>query len=53
MKILKTNFSGLKIIQLNKHSDKRGSLVETYRRNLIKGEKLIFDYKVFSKKKYN
>tara|TARA_B100000700_G_C14943676_1_gene808041 strand:+ start:29 stop:565 length:537 start_codon:yes stop_codon:yes gene_type:complete len=50
MKILKTNFSGLKIIKLNKHSDKRGSLVETYRRNLIKGEKLIFDYKVFSKK---
>ena len=50
MKIIKTNFSGLKIIKLKKHSDNRGSLIETYRKKVLGGERLIFDYKVFSKK---
>ena len=50
MKIIKTPFKGLKIIKLKKHSDKRGNLVETFRENRLKGKKLIFDYRVFSKK---
>ena len=50
MKIIKTSFKGLKIVKLKKHSDKRGNLVETFRENKIQGKRLIFDYRVFSKK---
>tara|TARA_B100001996_G_scaffold349807_1_gene308758 strand:+ start:138 stop:674 length:537 start_codon:yes stop_codon:yes gene_type:complete len=50
MKIIKTKFSGLKIIKLKKNNDFRGNLSETYRKKLLKGKDLIFDYKVFSKK---
>ena len=50
MLIKKTKFNGLKIIKSKKNIDFRGNLVETYRKKLIKGNDLIFDYKVFSKK---
>ena len=50
MKIIKTKFSGLQIVKFKKNSDSRGYLVETYRKKLLKGKDLIFDYKVFSKK---
>ena len=50
MRFLKTKFSGLKIIKLKKHTDNRGNLQETYRKNIFGGKNLIFDYKVFSKK---
>ena len=50
MKVINTNFSGLKIIKLKKHSDSRGSLTETYRKKTLSGKDLIFDYKVSSKK---
>ena len=50
MKIIKTNFSGLKIIKLKKNLDKRGYLVETFRKSKIYDKNLVFDYSVFSKK---
>ena len=50
MKIIKTNFSGLKIIKLKKNLDKRGYLVETFRKSRIYDKNLVFDYSVFSKK---
>ena len=50
MKIIKTKFSDLKIVKLKKNSDLRGNLIETYRKKLLKGKNLIFDYKVFSRK---
>ena len=50
MKVKKTSFSGLKIIKLKKHSDNRGNLAETYSKKIIRGKKLIFDYRVYSKK---
>ena len=50
MKIIKTNFSGLKIIKLKKNLDKRGYLVETFRKSKIDDKNLVFDYSVFSKK---
>ena len=52
MKFKKTSFSGLKIIKLKQNSDDRGHLVEIYKKKLFKEKDLIFDYKVFSKKKY-
>ena len=51
MKIIKTKFANLRIVKLKKNSDSRGHLAETYRKNLFKGKDLIFDYKVYSKKK--
>ena len=50
MKIIKTNFTGLKIIKLKKNKDKRGYLTETFRKEKIYDKNLIFDYSVFSKK---
>ena len=50
MRIIKTKIAGLKIIKLKKNKDFRGELTETYRKKLLKGKDLIFDYKVFSKK---
>ena len=50
MKIIKTNFTGLKIIKLKKNKDKRGYLIETFRKEKIYDKNLIFDYSVFSKK---
>ena len=50
MKIIKTKFKGLKIIQQKKIGDSRGNLRETFRRNIIKWDNLIFDYATSSKK---
>ena len=50
MKIIKTRFKGLYIIKQKKHNDNRGSLRETFRKNIINWDKLIFDYATTSKK---
>ena len=50
MKVIKTKFSGLKIIQQKKFGDSRGSLRETFRKKIIKWDNLIFDYATLSKK---
>jgi dTDP-4-dehydrorhamnose 3,5-epimerase len=50
MKVLNTKFSGLKIIQQKKHGDNRGNLRETFRKNIIKWDELVFDYATTSKK---
>ena len=50
MKIIKTSFKGLKIIKLKKNKDKRGYLIETFRKEKIYDKNLIFDYSVSSKK---
>ena len=50
MKILNTKFSGLKIIQQKRHGDNRGNLRETYRKNIIKWNELVFDYATTSRK---
>ena len=50
MRIIKTKFFGLKIVKSKKNNDLRGNLVETYRKKILKGKNLIFDYKVLSKK---
>ena len=50
MRIIKTTFSGLKIIKLKKNIDNRGYLIEIFRKSKIGDENLIFDYSVFSKK---
>ena len=50
MKVLKTKFSGLKIIQQKKNSDNRGNLRETYRKNIVNWGELVFDYATSSKK---
>ena len=50
MKVIDTKFKGLKIILQKKHGDKRGFLRETYRKKIIKWDKLIFDYSTTSKK---
>ena len=50
MKILNTNFQGLKIIQQKKHGDSRGYLRETFIKKIIKWDELIFDYATTSKK---
>ena len=51
MKIIKTRFKGLYIVRQKKHKDNRGSLRETFRKNIISWNKLIFDYATTSKKK--
>ena len=50
MKVINTNFDGLKIIQQKKNIDRRGYLRETFIKKIIKWDKLIFDYTTTSKK---
>ena len=50
MKIVNTKFQDLKIISQKKNSDSRGNLRETFRREIIKWDNLIFDYATTSKK---
>ena len=49
MRVISTKFKGLKIIQQKKHGDDRGNLRETFRKKIIKWDKLIFDYATTSK----
>lgn len=50
MKVVSTKFKGLKIILTKKHADSRGYLRETFKKNLINWNNLIFDYSTTSKK---
>jgi dTDP-4-dehydrorhamnose 3,5-epimerase len=50
MRVIDTNFKGLKIIQQKKHGDSRGNLRETYIKKIIRWNDLIFDYATTSKK---
>ena len=50
MKVIKTKFKGLYIIKQKRHIDSRGSLRETFKKNIISWDKLIFDYATTSKK---
>ena len=50
MQVINTKFEDLKIIQQSKCGDARGYLRETYRKKIIKWDKLIFDYATTSKK---
>ena len=50
MKVISTKFKGLKIIQQKRNKDLRGSLRETFRKEIIKWDNLIFDYATVSKK---
>ena len=50
MKVIDTKFKDLKIIQQKKNVDRRGYLRETFRKNIIKWDSLIFDYTTSSKK---
>jgi len=50
MRVFNTKFKGLKIIQQEKYEDKRGFLRVTYKKKIIKWEKLVFDYVTTSKK---
>ena len=50
MKVIKTKFNGLKIIQQKKFFDFRGNLRETFRKKIIKWNDLVFDYATVSKK---
>ena len=50
MKVINTNFEGLKIVQQKKHSDSRGNLRETFRKKIVSWDNLIFDYATTSKK---
>ena len=50
MKVINTQFKDLKIIQQKKHGDARGNLRETFRKNIIKWNDLVFDYTTSSKK---
>ena len=50
MKIINTKFKNLKIIQQKKHGDRRGYLIETFSKKIIKWDDLIFDYSTCSKK---
>ena len=50
MKIIKTKFTGLYIIKQKRNIDKRGNLRETYRKNIIKWNNLVFHYATTSKK---
>lgn len=50
MRVINTNFKGLKIIQQRKHGDNRGYLRETFIKKIIKWDNLIFDYATTSKK---
>ena len=50
MKVIKTKFTGLKIIQQKKFFDFRGNLRETFRKKIIKWDDLVFEYATASKK---
>ena len=50
MKIINTNFFGLKIIKQKKNLDQRGYLRETFKKKNINWDSLVFDYTTFSKK---
>ena len=50
MKVINTNFKGLKIIKQKRNIDVRGNLREIFRKNIIKWDNLIFDYATVSKK---
>ena len=51
MKVINTKFKDLKIISHRKNSDPRGYLRETFKKEIIKWNDLIFDYFTTSKKK--
>tara|TARA_B110000438_G_scaffold191904_1_gene183538 strand:- start:1998 stop:2534 length:537 start_codon:yes stop_codon:yes gene_type:complete len=50
MIVINTKFKGLKIIQQKNNGDARGFLRETFRKNVIKWNNLVFDYATTSKK---
>ena len=50
MEVINTKFKDLKILQQKKNVDTRGNLRETFRKNIIKWDELIFDYATLSKK---
>ena len=50
MKVIKTKFEDLYIIKQKRNVDRRGNLRETYRKNVIKWNNLIFHYATTSKK---
>ena len=50
MKVINTNFNGLKVIKQKRNTDIRGNLREIFRKNIIKWDNLIFDYATTSKK---
>ena len=50
MKIINTKLKGLKIVKQQKHIDSRGHLRETFRKNVIKWDDLVFEYATASKK---
>ena len=50
MKVINTKFKDLKIISQRKNSDSRGMLRETFKKEIIKWNNLIFDYVTTSKK---
>ena len=50
MIIINTKFKGLKIIQQKNNGDARGFLRETFRKNVVKWNNLVFDYATTSKK---
>ena len=50
MKVINTKFKDLKIISQRKNSDSRGILRETFKKEIIKWNNLIFDYVTTSKK---
>ena len=50
MRVIKTEFKGLKVIQQKKHGDNRGYLRETFIKKIIRWDELIFDYATTSKR---
>ena len=50
MRIINTNFKGLKIIAQKRNYDSRGSLRETYNKKIINWDKFVFEYATISKK---
>ena len=50
MKVIKTNFKGLKIIKQKDNKDNRGSLRETYNKKIVGNSNFIFEYCTSSKK---
>lgn len=49
MIVINTKFKGLKIIQQKNNEDARGFLRETFRKNVVKWNNLVFDYATTSK----
>jgi len=50
MIVINTKFKDLKIIQQKNNGDSRGFLRETFRKNVVKWNNLVFDYATTSKK---